>query len=49
MIWDIFILPLLWLQETLTLNFQFKLSHRITATQPFLFKCDLKETELYAY
>jgi hypothetical protein len=28
-------------------NFQFKLSHRITATNSFLSKCGLKETELY--
>ena len=27
-------------------NFQFKLSHRITATNSFLFKCALKETKL---
>ena len=32
---------------TETLNsFQFKLSHIITATDSFLFKCVLKETEL---
>ena len=30
-------------------NFQFKLSHRITATNSFLFKCGLKETELWAF
>jgi hypothetical protein len=47
MIRRIFILPLLRLQEILNFqNFQFKLSHRITATNSFLFKCGLKETEL---
>jgi hypothetical protein len=30
-------------------NFQFKLSHIITATNSFLFKCGLKETELYTF
>ena len=30
-------------------NFQFKLSHRITATHSFLFKCGLKETELCTF
>ena len=30
-------------------NFQFKLSHRITATNSFLFKCALKETKLYNF
>ena len=30
-------------------NFQFKLSHRITATNSFLFKCGLKETELCTF
>ena len=44
--WGIFILPLLVLQKTLNTkhqNFQFKLSHIITATNCFLFKCGLKE------
>ena len=30
-------------------KFQFKLSHRITATNSFLFKCGLKETELCTF
>jgi hypothetical protein len=30
-------------------NFQFKLSHRITATNSFLFNCGLKETELCTF
>ena len=30
-------------------NFQFKLSHRITATNYFPFKCGLKETELCTF
>jgi hypothetical protein len=30
-------------------NFQFKLSHRITATNSFLFKCGLTETELCTF
>jgi hypothetical protein len=30
-------------------NFQFKLSHIITATNSFLFKCGLKETELCTF
>jgi hypothetical protein len=30
-------------------NFQFKISHRITATNSFLFKCGLKETELCTF
>jgi hypothetical protein len=49
MIGGIFILPLLWLQETKLQNFQFKLSHRMTATNSFLFKCGLKETELCTF
>ena len=30
-------------------NFQFKFSHRTTATNSFLFKCGLKETELFTF
>jgi hypothetical protein len=30
-------------------NFQFKVSHRITATNSFLSKCGLKETELCTF
>jgi hypothetical protein len=30
-------------------NFQFKLSHRITVTNSFLFKCGLKETKLCTF
>ena len=30
-------------------SFQFKLSYRITATNSFLFKCGLKETELCTF
>ena len=48
MIRGIFILPRLWIQETLN-SFQLKLSHRITATDSFLFKCGLKETELCTF
>jgi hypothetical protein len=33
-------------RNTMLQNFQFQLSHRITATNSFLFKCGLKETEL---
>jgi hypothetical protein len=41
--------PFMATRNTNSRNFQFKLSHRITATQPFLFKCDLKETELCTF
>ena len=30
-------------------NLQFKISHRITATNSFLFKCGLRETELCTF
>ena len=50
MIGRICILPLFrTTRNTKLQNFQFKLSHRITATNSFLFKCGLKETELCTF
>jgi hypothetical protein len=41
--------PFMATRNTKPRNFQFKLSHRITATHSFLFKCGLKETELCTF
>jgi hypothetical protein len=41
--------PFMATRNTKLQNVQFKLSHRITATNSFLFKCGLKETELCTF
>ena len=47
--WYIWSSPFRATRNTKLQNFQFKLSHRITATNSFLFKCGLKETELCTF
>jgi hypothetical protein len=47
--WNIYSSPFRTTRNTKLQNFQFKLSHRITATNSFLFKCGLKETELCTF
>ena len=47
--WYIYSSPFRATRNTKLQNFQFKLSHRITATNSFLFKCGLKETELCTF
>ena len=47
--WNIYSSPFMTTRNTKLQNFQFKFSHRITATNSFLFKCGLKETELCTF
>jgi hypothetical protein len=47
--WYIYSFPFRATRNTKPQNFQFKLSHIITATNSFLFRCCLKETELYTF
>jgi hypothetical protein len=46
---NIYSFPFRTTRNTKLQNFQFKLSHRITATNSFLFKCSWKETELCTF
>jgi hypothetical protein len=46
---NIYSFPFRTTRNTKLQNFQFKLSHRITATNSFLFKCGLTETELCTF
>ena len=47
--WNIYSSPFRTTRNTKLQNFQFKLSHRITATNSLLFKCGLIETYLCTF